>query len=98
MFTRGVPQWMYEPGHLAPWHMPTMEPPRVVPTGEGGPRMSARGRAGAWPGYGPHPISGEFTELRLDRGPMNEVAPGFGYALDPSDPATWRGRTQVFTR
>lgn len=85
MFTRGdsIEDHAYEATHLAPWNMPGS----VVP----------RGQTGTYPGYGPHPIAGGYTEMRLDRGPMGEVAPGFGYALDPSDPATWRGRTQVFT-
>lgn len=70
---------------IAPWTMP----------GEACPR----GQTGTYPGYGPNPLPGGYTELRLDRGPAAtaEVSPGFGYAKDPSDPNTWRHQPTIFT-
>lgn len=85
MWTRGRLRHAYGPSHLAPWNMP----------GE----LSSKGCTGYYPGYGPHPVRGGYTSLRLDRGPSGnpEIALGFGYAKDPSNPLTWRGRPILFT-
>lgn len=85
MWTRGALQRGYGPSHLAPWNMP----------GE----AISKGWTGTYPGYGPNPLCGGYTELRLDRGPSGnpEIALGFGYAKDPSNPLTWRGQPTVFT-
>jgi hypothetical protein len=85
MWTRGKLRRGYRASHLAPWNMPGAACPR--------------GTTGTYPGYGPNPLHGGYTELRLDRGPSGnpEIALGFGYAKDPSNPLTWRGQPTTFT-
>jgi hypothetical protein len=49
---------------------------------------------GSYPGYGHGLIRGGFQPIEpgLDRG--GQVRPGFGVAMDPSDPSTWRKPVQ----
>ena len=85
MWTRGPLRHPYGPSHLAPWNQPGY--------------LCGRGVTGYYPGYGPNPLRGGYTEIRLDRGPSGhpEIALGFGYAKDPSNPLTWRHQPTVFT-
>jgi hypothetical protein len=50
-----------------------------------------------YPGYWGQRTGHGHTALKLERGPAGEVAPGFGYAKDPSDPMTWRDQPTIFT-
>jgi|HubBroStandDraft_5_1064220.scaffolds.fasta_scaffold07161_12 hypothetical protein len=85
MWTRGNLPGTYAADHLAPWH--------TIPGGN-----TYRGMRGIYPGQDTtRPASGGVTSLRLGRGAMDEVAPGFGYAKDPSNPLTWRGQPTIFT-
>jgi hypothetical protein len=76
MWTRGclVPG---TPNLIVPWNIPV--------------HRGLRGRmdGNAFPGYGRGLIRGGFRPLGpgLHRG--GQLHAGFGYAMDPSDPATW---------
>lgn len=75
MWTRGKLR-CNDPDAIRPHHMPV--------------RHGERGRMiGSYPGYGHGLIRGGFVPLEpgLDRG--GRLHPGFGIAMDPSDPSTW---------
>jgi hypothetical protein len=81
MWTRGSLR-PYQPHAIRPWHM-------HLTNGE-------RGRLiGSYPGYGAGLIRGGFQPIEpgLNRG--REIAPGFGVAMDPSDPSTWTRPVRV---
>jgi hypothetical protein len=81
MWTRGRLDSPYHPEGVRPWHMP-------VQRGE-------RGKlTGTYPGYGAGLIRGGHTPLEPGLARSGAVAPGFGIAMDPSDPATWRKPVQ----
>lgn len=70
-----------QPDAVRPWHLPVAH--------------SERGRlTGSYPGYGRGLIRGGFIAIEpgLDR--MGQLSPGFGTAMDPSDPSTWRKPVQ----
>lgn len=75
MWTRGQLD-SCNPHAIRPWHLNL--------------RNTERGRlAGSYPGYGAGLIRGGWRSIEpgLDRG--GQVHPGFGIAMDPSDPSTW---------
>ena len=75
MFTRGKLA-CHHPDAIRPWHAPVHHGERA--------RM-----LGSYPGYGAGLIRGGFMPLEpgLHRG--GQLYPGFGVAMDPSDPSTW---------
>ena len=79
MWTRGSLP-LYRPDAIRPWH-------QNLANGQ-------RGRLiGSYPGYGTGLIRGGFMPIALQRG--RSVAPGFGIAMDPSDPSTWTRPVRV---
>lgn len=75
MWTRGQLR-SYAPDTIRPWH-------QNVTSGQRG-RM-----VGSYPGYGAGLVRGGYMPIEpgLNRG--RDIAPGFGVAMDPSDPSTW---------